>query len=104
VQDSEHEAESGHGLLFRIGARFVVIVFAVVLGLSLSSGMDPTLALVRSLVVLLVLTGCGWLAEQAVRSAHTPQPIETVDAAQPRSQALPEPHAKEEDEDGTRAA
>jgi hypothetical protein len=62
--------EDTSGLLFRIGARIAVIVFAGVLAAALGQGMDPSLALVRALVALIGITALGWFAEQIAGSAR----------------------------------
>lgn len=105
LADSEHEVNDNDGLLFRIAARVAVLVFVGVLAYSLNNGMDPSLALLRSLAALLGVTSCGWLAEQAVRmqppapASTGPAKVETLDlpaatdtdSAAPAENADPEP-------------
>lgn len=89
VAQSEHEGESQRGLLFRLSARTGAIVFAVVLAQALGNGMDPTLALIRALVALLTLTGCGWLAEQVVEQWRSDPPV-AEQGVNPTPEAKPE--------------
>ncbi len=99
----EVDSNSNGGLLFRIAARIAVVVFAGVLALSLANGMDPSLALLRALAVLLGVTACGWLAEQAVRSQPAPpEAAEPLDVAPPTAAEAAE--QVEDVEEGPKAA
>ena len=106
LPDSEQEVDNNSGLLFRIAARIAVIVFVGVLVLSLGSGMDPSLALLRALAALLGVTVCGWLAEQAVRNQPAPpasdEPVE-VDVTK-AAETADAGHANQADEDDPQAA
>jgi hypothetical protein len=80
-------------VLFRISVQAALVVFAGVLVLALSRGMDPTLALVRGLVALIAITALGWLAEQIAGAARTPLP-------EPAGETGPDP-AQDEPQTGT---
>jgi hypothetical protein len=86
VSHSGHEHEDARGVLFRIGATIALVVFAGVLALGLARGMDPTIALVRALVALLVITGLGWSAEAIAGAARVP-PRDPEPEPAPQSEA-----------------
>lgn len=107
LRDSGQEMENNthSGLLFRIAARIAVVLFAGVLVLSLSNGMDPSLALLRALAVLLGVSACGWLAEQAVRSQPAPPAAEEpVDVNASQAAAADAGEANQLNESETEAA
>jgi hypothetical protein len=52
------------GLLFRLSARLGLFLFVGVLVVSVERGVTIEAAIVRSLLALLALTVCGWMAEQ----------------------------------------
>jgi hypothetical protein len=60
-----------------------LLLFAGVLGLSVYHGVEPELAVLRALGALLVLTVCGWVAEQVVASARRPPEPESEDEPEP---------------------
>lgn len=86
-RQSIRESDTARGLLFRIGIRIAALLFVAVLVAALASGMDPTFAALRALVVLLVLATCAWAAERVAQSVQSmPEPV-----------AEPPPAAKSED-------
>ncbi|MFN8558724.1 MAG: hypothetical protein U0531_15755 [Dehalococcoidia bacterium] len=87
VRNSEQEAESAAGLLFRLSARAGAVLFAGVLAVALARGMEPTLALVRALTALVALTSCGWVAERIAGAARreAKRPAEPAESGEPRT-------------------
>lgn len=75
VDHSGQRSEDARGVLFGIGARLALVVFAGVLAVGLMQGRDPTLALIRALVALVSITATGWLAEHIAGSARAPTSV-----------------------------
>ena len=73
-------ADSPKGLLFRLGARAGALLFVGVLSLALTTGMEPTIALVRALIALLALVTCGWAAERVAGSHRQAEAVDAPDA------------------------
>jgi hypothetical protein len=69
---SDYALETGRGSLFRAALRLGGILFAVVLALGLYEGVEPGIAFLRALGILLGLAVCGWLAERLTHTPPTP--------------------------------
>ncbi len=93
--------ESTQGVLFRLGARAGLLVFAGVMVVAVQRGMDPTLALLRALVALLAIMACGWAAE---RIALPPLRTRVTEPAEAEDLPASEAAAEGGDEPETRRA
>lgn len=64
--------ETGRGSLFRAALRLGGFLFVAALALGLYEGVEPGMAFLRGLAVLLGLAVCGWLAERLTRTLPPP--------------------------------
>jgi hypothetical protein len=85
VSHSGQENEDARGVLFRISVQIALVVFAGVMALGMWRGVDPTIALIRGLIALLVITALGWAAEAIAGSARIP-PIEPEPEPEPQAE------------------
>src|SRR5579885_2365728 len=86
VAESVEQQEPPSGVLFRLSLRLGAVVFFAVLAVAINDGVDPGSALIRASVALLVIAGCGRLAEMAAGSAKQQNEV-----PEPQVQALPAP-------------
>ncbi len=87
LAESKEQQEPPSGVLFRLSLRLGAVVFFAVLAVAINDGVDPGSALLRASIALLVIAGCGRLAESV---ATVPKQQQTEEPAPP-VQALPAP-------------
>ncbi len=95
---ADEEGDRLAGVLFRLSARFALLVFVGVLWFSFDGGVDPTIGFLRALGALLALTVFGWVAEQAVRNAPKREPEPAAIEGSPTTTAATDATADEETE------
>ena len=82
VEGAHHPQPEGEpdsrGVIFRLGARMGLLVFGAVLVVAIWNGMDPALALVRSLIALSGIVVLAWFGERAVAPRSTVDVIHTA--------------------------